>query len=77
MLLVCGPERRTGPVLFSIQLGNGKDVGFFLKIISLLSLLLLSWLDHAAGRYSIHKPSPQSLTSRLSFLIVLIIQGHP
>lgn len=44
-------------------------------IISLPSLLLLPWINSAAGRYRIHKPGPKSLTSCLSFLIILIIQA--
>lgn len=44
-------------------------------MISLPSLLLLPWINSAAGHSCIHKPGPKSLTSRLSFLIILIIQG--
>lgn len=44
-------------------------------IISLPSLLLLPWINSAAGHCRIHKPGPESLTSRLSFLIILIIQA--
>lgn len=57
---------------------NGKVYVPF-RITSRLGRLLLPWPDRAAGRHGIYKASPQSpqsLTSRLSFLTVLIIQRH-
>lgn len=77
MLLVCGPECSKKPPLFSI---DSNSLCFFFGIISLPGPLFRShgWSARPGAALAINPARGLSpLASRLSFLIVLIIQGHP